>query len=657
MRPAGTRGVSRARRFSIAALLLLPPFTLAAAQLQPPPPRVARPDSVAAHSDSAAGEASSGTSVGRLSTPADPRAAEIARIPAFWRTRAERTLYRVTGDYDETVRFCRRLEAASRSVKVVSYGTSGQGRELLLVILSKDRAFTPELAAATGKPIVLVQNGIHSGEIEGKDASMALMRDIAATGTRSRLLDNAILLVLPVFSVDSHERRSAYNRINQNGPEEMGWRSTPIGLNLNRDYLKVEAPEMRAMISQVYARWMPHLLVDNHTTNGADYRHDLTYSFNHGPTTPRAIERWHLEAFEGRVVPRLEQMGHLPAPYLSFRRGNDPRSGIDFSNSLPRFSTGYAPLQCRAAILVETHMLKPYGSRVRATYDLMVALLEELNAKPQDLRDAVAAAEAEVIGRARETDPSKHWIALGTVPSNRSVPFAYKGVLSRLEASDIAGAPVERYLEAPWDTIVPLFRDLTPGVRVRQPAGYVVAREWTAVRERLEIHGVRYRRLARAWSDTVEAQRVLDWTASPRPAEGHRAIDVRNVALERRVRSFAAGDLWIPLNQRSALVAIHLLEAQAPDGLMRWNFFDTVLEAKEYAEAYVMEPTARKMMAENPALAREFWAKVRSDSAFAASPDARLDWFYRRSPWADPDQNVHPAFRALRAPPENVLAP
>jgi hypothetical protein len=584
---------------------------------------------------------------------AQPRSPDV---PAYWRTRAEKTSFRLTSDYDETMRYCRQLEAASRSVHVTSYGRSGQGRELPLVILSKDRAFTPEQARATGKPIVLIQNGIHSGEIEGKDASLALMRDITVLRAREALLDSVILLVLPIFSVDAHERRSRWNRINQNGPEEMGWRSTPIGLNLNRDYLKLETPEMRALIGQVFTRWWPHLLVDNHTTDGAEYRHDVTYSFNQGPGTPEGVKQWLLTAFEGRVVPRVQAMGHLTAPYLTFRRGNDPRSGITFDDSRPRYSTGYAPLQGRPGILVETHMRKSYRTRVQATYDLMVALLEEINTRPGELTEAVTRAESEVVARGRERDPRRREVVLSSTLTDSAVPFAYKGVRTRYEHSDIVGGPVARYSEAPWDTIVPLYRSSRPTLQIRQPAGYLIPQEWTVCRDRLDLHGVRYQRLARPFADTVEVQRIEEWSAAARSSEGHRPISVSRVALERRWRGFRPGDLWVPLDQRSALVAVHLFEAQAPDGLMYWNAFDTVFEPKEYAEDYVMEPLARRMMADQPELAREFRRRVESDTAFARSPEARVDFFYRRSAWADPEQNLHPVARALRAPPANVLS-
>jgi hypothetical protein len=574
----------------------------------------------------------------------------------LWKTDAERSHYRTTPDYEQTMRYCRRLEAASPWIKVVSYGVSGQGRPLPLIIVSQDRVFTPAAARATHKPIILIQNGIHSGEIEGKDASLALLRDIAVLKTRRGLVDHAILLVLPIFSVDAHERRSRYNRINQNGPEEMGWRATPLGLNLNRDYLKVETPEMRALISRVFTRWWPHLLVDNHTTDGADYRYDLTYGINHGVGVPAAVDRWLAAAFEGRVIPRTEALGHVTAPYLSFRREGNPLSGLDVNNSTPRFSTGYAPIQCRPAILVETHMLKSYETRVRATYDLMVALLEEVNARPESLTAAVAAAEAEVIARGREKDPVRREVVLRTRVTEKSVPLAFKGVTTRYEQSEISGRWVARYSPAPWDTVIPLYRDLEPSLVVRQPVGYLVPREWTVARDRLETHGVRFRTFARAWTDTVEIERVVEWSAEPALREGHHPTKVVRIALEKRVRIFRAGDVWVPLDQRSAMVAVHLFEAEAPDGLMYWNAFDTVFEFKEYGEAYVVEPMARKMLAADTALAREFESRLAADTAFAHSDSLRVNFLYRRSPWADSEQNMNPVFRALSAPPERVLA-
>ncbi|MCC6349494.1 MAG: M14 family metallopeptidase [Candidatus Eisenbacteria bacterium] len=576
-----------------------------------------------------------------------------ADIPGFWRTRAERTAWKQTADYDETMRYCRQLEGGSRWIKVVTYGTSGQGRDLPLVVVSRDRAFTPDAAHATGKPILLIVNGIHSGEIEGKDASLALVRDMAVLRTRENLLDSCIVLVLPILSVDAHERSSKYNRINQNGPEEMGWRFTPIGLNLNRDWMKTESPEMTALLANVYTKWWPDLMFDDHTTDGADYRHDLSYGFQNGGGVAPSLTRWYEQAFEGRVLPRLAALGHLPAPYLSFRRGADPLSGIDFGWMPPRFSNAYTPLQCRASILVETHMLKPYGVRVKATYDLLASTLEDIREHPGELRAAVRAAEDGMVALARRRGP----LVLSSRTTDRATPFDFKGVVTKWEPSDITGGLVPRYTSAPWDTIIPLYRETVPELTVQVPAGYLVPREWSDAIDVLQTQGVAMRRLRRAFSDTVEVQHVLEWSEDARSFEGHHMTSAKQVRLERRLRSFRAGDVWVPADQRSGALVVNLCEAQAPDGFLAWNFFDTVFERKEYGEDYVVEPLAKRMLAQDPALAREFAAKLAADSSFAKSPWARVDFFYRRSPWADPEQDLSPIVRALRPVPESALEP
>jgi len=301
-------------------------------------------------------------------------------------------------------------------------------------------------------------------------------------------------------------------------------------------------------------------------------------------------------------------------------------------------------------------MLKPYENRVRATYDLMVALLEEVNAHPDSLIGAVSRSEMAVIARARSTNAAARRVALTTKLTDSSVPFEFKGFVTRWDKSDITGAPVARYTRAPWDTIIPLRHEAVAALEVETPPGYLVPQEWADVEDHLQIHGVHYRRFARAWSDTVEVQHVLEWSAAPTSFEGHHPVTVTRVQLERRVRSLRPGDLWVPCDQRSGALVVNLFEAQAPDGLMYWNDFDTVFEGKEYAEDYVMEPIARDMLKKDPALAKEFAARLASDSTFAKSPAARVNFFYRRSPWADPEQNLHPVTRALRPPPESVLA-
>ena len=569
----------------------------------------------------------------------------------YWRTWAERTEYRETPDYDATLRYMRQLQAGTGSVDVQFFGTSPQGRPMPLMVVSKERAFTPEAARATGKPIVLLLCGIHAGEIEGKDAALELVRDMAVLGWEQAKLDRVILLVVPMLSVDGHERRSPFNRINQNGPAQMGWRYTAAGLNLNRDFMKAEAGEMRALLASVFQRWQPHLLIDSHTTNGADHRHDLMYDFSRGPVIPRSIERWGREHFEARIVPAFAAMGHEPAPYLSFKVPHRFESGVDSDAFTPRYSHGYAALQGVPGVLLETHMLKPYATRVDAVREMLYAIVADVAERPEVLIGTVRAARDEIASAARGR------VTLSTTITDRADTLTFKGWRVEWAESPITGRPLARYMRDPIDYRVPIRRDVVADRVVAAPAGYVLPQEWAGVAALLDVHGIRYRRFRTAWSDTVERARVRAYWSRSKPYEGHFPITVTRIEQERRLESYRPGDLWIPLDQPAALVAVHLLEAQSPDGLVYWNRFDALLTPKEYAEDYVMAPLAEQMLAADPQLAAEFRARLEADTTFANDPRARIDFFYRRSKWADPQADLLPVTRALRRPPESALAP
>jgi len=549
-----------------------------------------------------------------------------------WRTPAEVTAFAETPRHEATLAYLRRLERASSWIRVTSFGKSGEGRDLTLAIASRDRAFHPAAAARTGKAIVLLQAGIHAGEIDGKDAGLMLLRDMAVSRERAALLDKVILLFMPIYNVDGHERFSPHNRINQNGPKEMGWRVTARNLNLNRDYMKADAVETRAWLG-AFTSWWPDLLIDSHVTDGADYRYDLTYVIESGPSVPRPIAAWVESTVERRVLPAFDSKDHLSSPYVFLRDDSDPAKGLAGSVATPRFSTGYANLQNRPGFLIETHMLKEYRTRVAATYDILVALMEEINRDPEALRSAVRRADAE----AARPGP----LPLLFESTDKARPAPFKGVEYRREPSAVSGGMMISYGSASLDLTLDRFDDFKVTLAVEKPLAYVVPPQWTEAIEVLRLHGLATRRLSKALEGPVDGYRLTEPNWQERPYEGRHPVTFKTGRLRDFARSFPAGSIVVPLDQRASAVAVHLLEPQGPDSFAAWGFFDAIFEQKEFAEAYVMEKVAREMMEEDPALRAEF-EKALADPAFAADPKRRLDFFYRRSPHWDDGIGLYP---------------
>jgi hypothetical protein len=548
-----------------------------------------------------------------------------------WITPAEASQFRSTPSYADTLAYLQRLQQAAPGViHLETFGITPEGRPMTAVIASTDGTFDPAAARKAGKPVVLVQAGIHPGEIEGKDAGLILLRNIAITHTYPHLLDHVVLVYIPVFSVDGHENASPYNRINQNGPQSMGFRAQSQYLNLNRDYIKAEAPEMRAWLT-LWQTWLPDFLIDVHTTDGADYQYDLTWYTEDPHKLDPAISAWQHEAIVDHAIPAYEKRGHLASIYLEFKDGRDPRKGIENFGSGPRFSTGYAALQNRPALLIETHMLKSYQVRVQATVDMVELMLEQIDQHPAALLAATAKADANVIARAQNPHAS---VPLTFKADPQSTPFQLKGYAFTLTHSDLSNSDWIQYdPNRPKTYAIENWNGLLPDVSIVPPAAYAIPAQWTTIIDTLHAHGIRYQKLDRAVTIHTQGYQLDHPIWADKPFEGH--LMLRGVALHTVTGDITlpAGSVIVPLDQRAANVAINVLEPQAPDSLLRWGFLNAIFEQKEYGEPRVLETLAREMIAKDPALKTEFEIKLRDDPAFAADPQARLQFFYDRSPW------------------------
>lgn len=559
-----------------------------------------------------------------------------------WLTYYELSGYKKTPRYKETMEYCRRLEKASPWIKVTSFGVSPEGRELPLVIVSKDKAFDSKKAVAANKAIILIQNGIHSGEIDGKDACLMLLRDIAITKTKAALLDNVILLIIPIYNVDGHERFGQYNRINQNGPDEMGWRVTAQNLNLNRDYLKADAPETQAWL-KLFNAWLPDFFIDCHVTDGADYQYVVTYGIESQRNVAEPVRSWIKEKY----LPVIAQLkaGNAPVGPLIFLRDDlDPKKGLHGVDATapPRFSTVYVTLQNRPGLLIEMHMLKDYKTRVEANYQMLEATIQQVNTESASLRKAVRLADEQTIkgvenpyALSYETDrePNKTMHYLG---------FAQKN-----EPSEISGGTRRQYSQSPFEADIPVYDSVRAAKTIEPPVAYLIPSQWQDVITRLKIHGVKLERLKADTELEVERFRFANAKWEPSPFEGRLGVTYSGEKFNERA-TFPAGTIVVRMNQRAAKVAIHALEPEAPDAFAAWGFFNTVFEQKEYAEDYVMETLSREMLQNDPKLKLEFEVKLKSDSTFAKSPSARLNFFYQRSPYWDDQINLYPVARLLK---------
>lgn len=518
---------------------------------------------------------------------------------------------------------------------------------MLALVASQDGTLDPETARARSRPVVLAQGAIHAGEIEGKDAGFWVLRQLLAGNGGQRLpgvLSRVTWVFVPVFNVDGHERFGPYQRPNQNGPVEMGWRVTAQNLNLNRDYVKADAPEMAAMLGLLRS-WDPILYIDLHTTDGADFQPDVAVMIQ-----PRHIGAAQLrplgESLSSRAMAELRQRGHLPVDfYPSFVRTDDPSSGFANDMAPPRFSTGYWPLWNRFAVLVETHSWKPYAHRVRTTADVLEVLLGA--AAADGPRWMQAAQEADRLELQLGGTP----LALDFEHGPRATRVRFPGYAYVQEPSAVSGTLRTRYdprRPTVWD--VPFYGDVVDHRVVTVPAGgYVVPpAQAELVLGKLREHGLRALRLGKdVRVSDAEVFRVTGHTVRPEPYEGRHPVEVKGdwQPLPQSAGLLLAGSLIVPTAQHGGRLAVHLLEPLAPDSLLAWGFFSAIFEQKEYMEEYVAESVAEQMLSRDAALRGEFLRKLREEPAFARDPQARLNFFYRRHASFDSRQDLYPVLR------------
>jgi hypothetical protein len=561
-----------------------------------------------------------------------------------WATPFERGNGNQTTTWQACIGFHQRLaQAFPQWLRFEEAGRSDGGVPIHLGVFSPDGVFDPQAAKAQGRPVFFNNNGIHPGEPEGIDACMALLRDLCLDPARRAALGRAVLVYIPVYNVDGALNRHDTSRVNQNGPEAFGFRGNARHLDLNRDFIKADSLNARTF-AHVFTRWDPDVMVDTHTSNGADYQHVVTLIATQpdklGGRTGAHLRDAMLPALYAGMAAR----GFPMCPYVNPLH-EIPDDGIaDFLDS-PRFSTGYAALHHTIGFMPETHMLKPFDARYHGTRALVESALAWTVANGDAIRAARAADRAAVSAGA---PVALDW----TLDLQRSRPLRFSGFRAVREPSRLGSYQRLRYdRAAPWQKDIPYFDRYTATASATPPRAYLLPQAWHDVALRLEAHGVPLRRAVHAGRVSAQAYRITRFEKRRVPFEGRHLHDVLEVQAEPIVADVAAGDWLVPLGGPHDRFIVEVLEPLGVDSFFRWAFFDSVLDRKENFSDYVFEDEAERLLDAEPGLRGRFEAWKAGHPELLGDPQAVLSFIFLASRrYAEPEWKRYPVLRLPELP-------
>ena len=546
-----------------------------------------------------------------------------------------------TATYHECIDWYKRADSAFETVKMLNYGITDAGFPLNAMVYSADKDFYPRSLHRRNKRIILILNAIHPGEPEGVDASMLFLRDIATQKEYAPLLTDVVLVIIPMYNIEGVLNRSSYSRANQNGPESYGFRGNGENLDLNRDFIKCDSKNARAF-TQLFQDWQPDVLLDNHTSDGADYQYTLTYIANAPHGLPKDLGDYVKDKLTPGIGAMCKKQGFEMVPYVETVK-ETPDSGIEGFNSLPRYSNGYASLWNTISYTVETHMLKPFDQRLKATYEFMKACLREVHTDADEIGKlrAIAIEECQ-----RPADYVLKW----EEDTSRYDLIDFKGYTAGYKASEVTNGKRLYYdRQKPFTKKVRFYNYFKPVVKINKPSYYILPQAWWKVVELLQLNNIQMSRLDKDTTLSLEMYIIEDYTNpnGQKPNNGHYTHANVKLHSETQKVSFHKGDYIISTDQPGMTYILETLEPQAADSYLAWNFFDGVLQQREYYSDYVFEDLMAQYLKDHPELRTELESKKKSDTAFAANPRAQLDWTYRHSPYFEKTVMRYPVGRIM----------
>ncbi|MBL6446293.1 M14 family metallopeptidase [Fulvivirga sp. 29W222] len=543
-----------------------------------------------------------------------------------------------TSPYHEVIDYYKMLSKQYPEVYIQEMDETDSGKPLHMVIVDVDADFDLNRSRAKGKTIIMINNGIHPGEPDGIEASQMLVRDYVVSAKMKKALKDIVLVVIPIYNIGGALNRNSFTRANQNGPEKYGFRGNARNYDLNRDFIKADTKNALAFY-EIYHLAKPDIFIDTHVSNGADYQ----YSITHLATQHNKIGGDMGAYIEGSFTPQLETLiakkGSEITPYVNVFNQTPDSDGITQFMDYPRYSTGYTTLFNTLGFMIETHMLKPFNVRVKATYNFIASVIEIARKDGGKIR---------AMHKDNVPEPGSLYPVTWKLDSEKSREIGFKGYEGEMVASKVTGQQRIFYNRGkPFNRKIPYYNIYNPTKEVILPKAYIVPQGWHAVLNRLKVNDLTYSRLENDTTIEVESYKIVKYETSPSAYEGHYPHNSVEVDKLKTDVSFRAGDYVFYVDQPGGKYLVETLEPEATDSFFNWNFFDTILQQKEHFSPYVFEDIAWQLLEEKPELKELFEKKKSEDIKLAGSWHAQLSFIYMHSPYYEEAHMQYPIYRIV----------
>ena len=539
-----------------------------------------------------------------------------------FKTLFERSAGTETPEYKDVIAFYAALADAYNEISLFSFGQTDAGEPLHLVVYSAEGIYNIDEIGNSKKNTLLINNGIHPGESDGIDASMLFLRDIVQNDSLKKNYKNTLIAIIPVYNVGGALNRNTHSRANQNGPKAYGFRGNARNFDLNRDFIKQDTKNSAAF-AEIFHTVNPDVFIDNHVSNGADYQYAITHLFTQHNKLGGDLG----EFLETQMRPSLEQSlkekGIDITPYVNVW-GTTPEAGWSQFYDSPRYSTGYTTLFNTLGMMVETHMLKPYKTRVEQTYELLFSMLDFTEKNSNEIKNLRKKAVAQIV--ANKTYPLHY-----KVDKKHPTTLRFKGYEATILESKVTNGRRLFYDRTlPFTKEVNYYNNYIATKEIKLPKAYILQQGWHRVVTRLQNNNIEFTRFKTDTTIVVEVQHIKDYKTRANAYEGHYLHYNTTVVKTKKRMRFRKGDLYIPIRQNGLRYLIETLEAEGVDSFFNWNFFDTILQQKEGFSGYVFEEVAANFLRKNPAIKKALEEKIKTDENFANNPRAQLSFVMKK---------------------------